>query len=462
MIPDRFEPVIQELVPVATRFKDRGFRLYLVGGIVRDLLLNSPTDFTDIDLTTDAKPDEIRSTLAGLVHSTNRAGERFGTIACSLGNARLEITTHRAEAYVDTSRKPQVTFSTSLEDDLARRDFTVNAMALELTTAEPLLIDPYNGVEDLLAHRLRTPISAETSFGEDPLRMLRAARFIARFNLEPEPEMMATIERLAPRLDILSRERIRDELNRLLTVPNPAPGLQFLVNTPLAANFLPALANLRLEQDPVHHHKDVLAHTIAVVQKCSPRLRLRLAALFHDIAKPKTREIGADGVTFHFHDVVGARMTTTILTDLRYPKELTQEVAKLVALHLRFHGYETGWTDSAVRRYVRDAGELYEDLNELTVCDATTRNQQKLQAMTRRMEEFKQRVQRLQETEALASLRPPLDGTEIMALLQIPPSQTVGKALAFLLETELEEGPLQHDEAIARLRAWWVHQPHHG
>ncbi|WP_298338322.1 CCA tRNA nucleotidyltransferase [Ferrimicrobium sp.] len=460
MIPNRFEPVIHTLEPIAARFTERGFRLYLVGGIIRDLLLGTVDDFTDVDLTTDAEPDEIRSALAGLVHSVNRAGERFGTIACSLQDLRLEITTHRAEAYVDTSRKPQVTFSTSLQDDLARRDFTINAMALELTAQEPRLIDPYHGLEDLLAHRLRTPVSPTTSFSEDPLRMLRAARFIARFDLVPESELIATIEQLAPRLDILSRERIRDELNRLLTIPNPTPGLQFLVNTPLASNFLPALANLRLEQDPVHHHKDVLAHTIAVVQKCSPRLRLRLAALLHDIAKPKTREIGPDGVTFHFHDVVGARMATAIMTELRYPKELTQEVAKLVALHLRFHGYENGWTDSAVRRYIRDAGELYDDLNELTVCDATTRNQHKLQAMTRRMEEFKQRVVQLQESEALASLRPPLDGLAIMELLQIPPSPTVGKAIAFLLETELEEGPLPRDQAIERLLIWWQRQSH--
>ncbi len=460
MIPDRFEPTIRGLKPIVERFAERGFHLYLVGGIVRDLLLGPTTsENTDVDLTTDAEPNQILAALAGIVHSINRAGERYGTIACSLGATRLEITTHRAEAYTITSRKPVVRFSTSLTDDLARRDFTINAIAIELTTAEPLLIDPYHGVEDLVAHRLTTPLSADISFGEDPLRMLRAARFIARFDLIPADGILAAIERLAPRLDILSRERIRDELSRLLILPDPTKGLQLLVDTPLAANFLPALASLRLEQDPVHHHKDVLAHTIAVVQKCSPRLRLRLAALLHDIAKPKTRAFGPEGVTFHFHDVVGARMATSILTELRFPKDITQEVSKLVALHLRFHGYDAGWTDSAVRRYVRDAGELYEDLNELTICDATTRNQHKLLAMARRMDEFKLRVQQLQEADALASLRPALDGTEIMTLLQIPPSKLVGQALALLMEIELEEGPLPKEEAIRRVLDWWQQQP---
>ncbi|KJE76450.1 CCA-adding enzyme [Ferrimicrobium acidiphilum DSM 19497] len=461
VIPNRFAPTIRELKPVVERFAERGFHLYLVGGIVRDLLLGPTTsDVSDVDLTTDAEPNEILTTLAGMVHSINRAGERFGTIACSLGSTRLEITTHRAEAYATTSRKPEVRFSTSLADDLARRDFTINAIAIELTATEPLLIDPYNGVADLVARRLATPLSADISFGEDPLRMLRAARFIARFDLTPAEGMIVAIEKLAPRLDILSRERIRDELSRLLVLPDPTKGLQLLVDTPLAINFLPALASLRLEQDPVHHHKDVLAHTIAVVQKCSPRLRLRLAALLHDIAKPKTRAIGPDGVTFHFHDVVGARMATSILTELRYPKDLIGDVSKLVGLHLRFHGYDAGWTDSAVRRYVRDAGDLYEDLNELTVCDATTRNQYKLLAMARRMDEFKLRVKRLQEADALASLRPALDGTEIMTLLQIPPSKPVGRALAFLMETELEEGPISKEEAIRRVLAWWEQQSH--
>lgn len=458
MIPDRFSPIIRELQPVITRFAERGFHLYLVGGVVRDLLLGPTSEISDIDLTTDAEPSEILSILAGIVHSVNRAGERFGTIACTLGSTRLEITTHRAEAYSTSSRKPEVRFSKSITDDLARRDFTINAIALELTTQEPKLIDPYNGLADLVAHRLATPLSADISFGDDPLRMLRAARFIARFELIPDEGIPAAIEKLAPRLEILSRERIRDELSRLLVLPDPTKGLYLLVETPLAANFMPALTDLRLEQDPIHRHKDVLAHTIAVVQKCSPRLRLRLAALLHDIAKPKTRNIGPDGVTFHFHDVVGARMTTTILTELRFPKDLTQQVSRLVELHLRFHGYEAGWTDSAVRRYVRDAGDLYDDLNELTVCDATTRNQHKLQVMTRRMEDFKQRVMRLQEADAIAARRPMLDGSEIMTLLQIQPSKAVGEAIAFLMETELDEGPLPKEEATRRLLEWWDNQ----
>ena len=457
MIPDRFQPTISQLQPIAARFEEHGFRLYIVGGALRDLLLGENP--TDIDLTTDAEPSDILSVLTGTVHSINRAGERFGTIACSLGSLRLEITTHRCDVYAHTSRKPTVAFSTSLTDDLARRDFTINAIALEITTDEPALIDPYHGVADLAARHLRTPISPEVSFSEDPLRMLRAARFIARLNLEPEPGLIEAIHTLAPRLAILSRERIRDELNRILTLTDPTAGLVFLVTTPLARFFMPALADLRLEQDPVHHHKDVLAHTIAVVQKCSPRLRLRLAALLHDIAKPRTREFGPDGVTFHFHDVVGARMATAILTELRYPKDLTKDVAKLVALHLRFHGYDASWSDSAVRRSVRDAGELYDDLNELTVCDATTRNQHKLDMMAQNMKEFKERVIRLQEADALKALRPTLDGDDIMTLLNIPPSREVGQALAYLLETELDEGPLPRETAIERILTWWSNRP---
>jgi poly(A) polymerase len=461
VIPERFQPIISQLQPVVERFHQHNLHLYIVGGVVRDLMLGfSPSEITDIDLTTDALPNDILAVLGGLVHSVNRAGERFGTIACSFGELKLEITTHRRDVYADTSRKPTVDFSGSLAEDLARRDFTINAMALELTTAEPVLIDPYDGVSDLVAKHLRTPVSPEVSFVEDPLRMLRAARFIARFHLEPEPGLIAAVGQFASRLSILSRERIRDELNRLLTLDDPSAGLHFLVETPLADNFLPALAALRLEQDPVHHHKDVLAHTIAVVRKCSPRLRLRLAALLHDIAKPKTRQFGPEGVTFHFHDVVGARMATTILTDLRYPKDLTQDVTKLVALHLRFHGYEAGWSDSAVRRYVRDAGELYEDLNELTLCDATTRNQHKLAAMAQRMEDFKQRVIALQAADAAAALRPSLNGDDVMKLLNIGPSPAVGKALAFLLEAELDEGPLPTEVAIERILDWWGSQPH--
>jgi len=451
----RLVPILGLLAPIARAFAESDHRLYLVGGAVRDLFLAEEVSSDDLDLTTDATPPEVLQLLEPLVHSVNRAGEHFGTISCVLGSTRLEITTHRREVYVEDSRKPWVAFSRRIEDDLVRRDFTINAMALEITTREPALIDPYRGLEDLLAHQLRTPVSPEVSFREDPLRMLRAARFIARFQLSPEPGLIEAVAGMAPRFRILSRERIRDELSRLLVVPDPTAGLQFIVATPIAREILPALADLALEQDPIHRHKDVLAHTIAVVAKCSPRLRLRLAALLHDVGKPATRQITPRGVTFHHHELVGARMTKEILTELRYPKELVNDVARLVELHLRFHGYEQGWTDAAVRRYVRDAGPLYDDLNELTLCDATTRNQTKLRAMQERMAGFRRRVDELQAADQLAALRPPLDGTEVMNLLALDPSPAVGEAMRFLRDLAIEEGNLTKEQATAALLTWW-------
>ncbi len=368
------------------------------------------------------------------------------------------MTTHRADEYEPTSRHPEVAFATALETDLARRDFTVNAMALSLPDLE--LIDPFNGVSDLAAKRLNTPLPAEISFGDDPLRMLRAARFIARYGLRPSPELLEAVARMRGRLDIVSDERVRDELDKLLVVPDPSEGLWFLVNTGLAEEFLPELPALALEQDPVHRHKDVLAHTIAVVQRARPDRIVRLAALFHDIGKPKTRSFGPGGtVSFHHHELVGARMTRDRMRALRYPADDIERVSKLVELHLRFHTYAMGWTDSAVRRYVRDAGDLLEDLNELTRADCTTRNAAKAEALSRRMDELEVRIGVLRESEELAAIRPDLDGREVMEHLGVAPGPVVGRALAFLLELRLEEGPHSRDEALRRLDEWWASQP---
>jgi poly(A) polymerase len=349
-----------------------------------------------------------------------------------------------------------VAFGESIEDDLARRDFTINAMALRLPELE--LVDPFNGVDDLFAHRLRTPLDPEVSFADDPLRMLRAARFIAKLNLEPDPAMVEAVKAEHHRLSIVSAERIRDELDKIMVIPVPSVALWFVVRTGLADEFFPELPNLSLEQDPVHRHKDVLAHTFAVVDKTSPNRLLRLAALFHDVGKPKTRAFVDGGVTFHHHEVVGARMTRNRMQALRYPNGDVDTVTELVNLHLRFHTYQLGWTDRAVRRYVRDAGPHLDLLNELTRCDCTTRNANKARALGRRMDELEARIAALREQEELDALRPDLDGAEVMKELGIGPGRDVGRALSFLLELRLEEGPLDKDEARSRLLDWWQSQ----
>ena len=381
-------------------------------------------------------------------------GERFGTIGCRKGGHVYEITTHRAEVYVPESRKPEVTFGDDVVVDLSRRDFTINALALRLPDME--LIDPFDGIGDLAAGRLRTPLDPEVSFGDDPLRMLRAARFAARFSLEPDPALTAAVERMHERLSIVSAERIRDELDKIVLVDVPSVALWFVVRTGLADEFLPELPGLALEQDPIHRHKDVLAHTLAVVDKTSPNRLLRLAALFHDVGKPRTRAITDGGVSFHHHEVVGARMTRTRMEALRYSAADVDTVVRLVELHLRFHTYRLGWTDKAVRRYVRDAGEHLELLNELTRCDCTTRNAAKARALARRMDELEARIAELGEEEELRALRPDLDGNQIMALLGIGPGRAVGQALDFLMELRLDEGPLGEEEAARRLQAWWA------
>ncbi len=477
MVPERFAPILEELAPLVERFATGGHRLYLVGGAVRDLLVGGTNADSDLDLTTGARPPEVKALLKGWGDAVWTQGEKFGTIGAHRarpdGTMRtVEITTFRSEAYTDESRKPHVTFADDIESDLARRDFTINAMALELVPPGPgdgavvgaTLIDPHGGAVDLATATLRTPLAPEVSFDDDPLRMLRAARFIARFGLQPVPELVDAVVERGARLEIVSAERIRDELDKLLVVDAPGPGLWFLVDTGLAEHFLPELPGLRLEHDPIHRHKDVLSHTIAVIENVHPDLaggefdfrRTRLAALFHDIGKPRTRGYQAGkGTTFHHHDVVGARMTRRRMEALHYSSADIAAVSELVFLHLRFHTYKMGWSDAAVRRYVRDAGDLLGELNVLTRCDCTTRDERKAARLSRRMDELEERIAVLAEEEELAALRPELDGRQVMAHLGVPPGPIVGEALAHLLEIRLDEGPIGHDEAMKRLDAWW-------
>jgi poly(A) polymerase len=452
------QPLVEETAPLAERFATAGYRLYLVGGVVRDAILDRLGDEVDLDFTTDARPDAVEKIVQGWAQAVWTTGKRFGTIGLRRGRRTYEITTHRAEAYSPDSRKPEVQFSTSVEADLSRRDFTVNAMALRLGDHLEL-VDPFDGLADLASRRLRTPLSPKESFSDDPLRMMRAARFIAGYGLVPEDDLVIAVKELAGRLEIVSAERIRAELDKLMVVPVPSPGLWFLVSAGLAAQFLPELPALGLEQDPIHRHKDVLAHTIAVVDKASPDRILRLAALFHDIGKPRTRAYGTGGVSFHHHEVVGARMTRERMKALRYSADDIEIVSTLVELHLRFHTYRLGWTDKAVRRYVRDAGPLLDRLNELTRCDCTTRNEAKARTLARRMDELERRIDELRQQEELDSIRPDLDGVQVMEILALPPGPAVGKALGFLLDLRLEEGPLGEEEAARRLRAWWETRP---
>ncbi|MCU1399218.1 MAG: putative tRNA nucleotidyltransferase [Acidimicrobiales bacterium] len=464
MVPERFAPALAELQPLTDRFRDSGKRLYLVGGTVRDLLINKATDAEqDFDITTDALPAEIKACLHGWADAIWTQGEKFGTIGAKKGDRIYEITTHRAEVYHDDSRKPDVTFSTEIDSDLSRRDFTVNAMALELTSDAPTLVDPFGGAVDLAAKVLRTPLSPEISFGDDPLRMLRAARFIAGYQLQPVPELVEAVSAMRARLQIVSPERISAELDKLITVDHPAAGLFFLVDTGLADEFLPELSGMRLEQDPIHRHKDVLTHTIAVVENVTRDLpgewdfrRTRLAALMHDVGKPRTRGyLKGKGVTFYHHEVVGARMTRARLQALRYSNDDVDAITELVHLHLRFHGYEAGWTDSAVRRYVNDAGQLLAELNVLTRCDCTTRNEKKAQMLSRRMDDLEARIDVLAAQEELRAIRPEMDGTAVMAHLGLQPGPEVGRAMKFLLEVRLEEGILGDEAVRARLDEWW-------
>jgi poly(A) polymerase len=480
VVPERLTPVLRELAPLAARFREAGHRLYVVGGTVRDMFVVDDRNDFDLDLTTDARPPDIKRCLDGWADAIWNQGEKFGTIGAhkvdeASGQSRVyEITTFRAEAYTDDSRKPHVVFADEIDADLSRRDFTVNAMALELTgdADTPGLIDPFDGAVDLVNRVLRTPIGAEVSFSDDPLRMLRAARFISGYRLEPTAELVAAVEEMAPRLQIVSAERIRDELDKLMVVDHPAAGLWFLVESGLADQFLPELPAMRLEHDPIHRHKDVLTHTIAVVENVRPPrehpaivagerpsfdFRLtRLAALFHDVGKPRTRGFApGKGTTFHHHDAVGARMTRKRLDALRYSNDDIAKVTELVALHLRFHTYSMGWSDSAVRRYVRDAGDLLAELNVLTRCDCTTRNAKKAARLSLRMDELEERISALEAQEELAALRPELDGNQVMEQLGLGPGRDVGEAMKFLMEIRLDEGLLGDEQIRRRLDDWW-------
>ena len=474
--------MLRELSPLAERFHASGHRLYLVGGTVRDLFArdHGAADEFDLDLTTDARPNEIKRCLHEWADAVWTQGERFGTIGAHRVNEQgvnrvFEITTFRAEAYTDDSRKPHVVFADRVEEDLSRRDFTVNAMALELTgdDAAPELIDPFDGAVDLATRVLRTPLGPDVSFNDDPLRMLRAARFIAGYQLEPDPQLVDAVRAMADRLEIVSAERIRDELDKLIVVDHPAAGLWFLVETGLADQFLPELPAMRLEHDPIHRHKDVLTHTIAVVENVRPPheqpaivagerpsfdFRLtRLAALFHDVGKPRTRGYQpGKGTTFHHHDAVGARMTRKRMSALRYSNDDIAKVTELVALHLRFHTYSMGWSDSAVRRYVRDAGDLLAELNVLTRCDCTTRNAKKAARLSRRMDDLEARIDELAAAEELAALRPELDGNQVIEHLGIEPGRIVGEAMKLLMEIRLEEGLIGDEEIRKRLDAWYA------
>ena len=458
-VPARLQPFYDAGSPVrdlAARLAAEGAESYLVGGTVRDAVLNVDLEAEgrDVDIATSARPDVVERVAGEWADQTWLAGRDFGTIGARKGSRIYEITTFRAEIYRPESRKPEVRFSDDIETDLSRRDFTVNAMALAIP--EPAFVDPFSGAADLAARVLRTPLSAEISFEDDPLRMLRAARFVAQLGLTPQADLVEAIRALHHRMEIVSAERIRDEMNKLLLVDDPTAGLWLLCETGLSDEFLPELNAMRLEQDPIHTHKDVLAHTIAVVRNTRTELLVRLAALFHDVGKPKTRsfEKGKGGVSFHHHEVVGARMTEERLKALKYPADMVADVTQLVFLHLRIHTYAMGWTDKAVRRYVRDAGDLLDELNHLQRCDCTTRNPKRAASLGRRMDDLERRIAELREQEELDAIRPPLDGRQVMAYLGVPPGRVVGDALEYLLDVRLDEGPIAEADAYTLLGAW--------
>jgi poly(A) polymerase len=383
-------------------------------------------------------------------------GATFGTVAARKNGLTVEVTTFRAEVYRDDSRKPHVTFSDDIETDLSRRDFTVNAIALSLMDMEP--VDPHHGLADLAAKVLRTPLDPTVSFSEDPLRMLRLFRFQATLGFKPDPAAVEAVSQMGDRLEIISAERIRDELSKLIMAPAPGKALARVVATGLSSHFLPELPSLAMEQDPHQRHKDVLAHTLAVVDKAAPDLILRLAALFHDIGKPDTRQFGPDGVSFHHHEVVGARMTRRRMKALRYPREVVDDVSKLVFLHLRPHTLKMGWTDAAVRRYVRDAGPLLDRLNELVRCDVTTANPRRQRAIQNQIDELEKRIAELGAKEEISRLRAPIDGHQVMEYLGIGPGPQIGDIMGLMLERRIEEGPYTKGEAFAMVRQWAIAQ----
>ena len=453
---------------LAREFKEKGFRLALVGGPVRDAILGRLGN--DLDFTTDAHPHETKKILKSWADNVWDTGIVFGTVAGKRGDTTVEVTTYRTEKYEVDSRKPDVEFGDTIIGDLSRRDFTVNAMALELTTPSPEFIDPFGGIEDLTKRVLRTPVRAEQSFSDDPLRMMRAARFASQLNFELDEDVVSAMQAMASRISIISAERVREEFTKLLMSNNPRLGITILVDTGLAALVLPEIPKLRLEIDEHHHHKDVYEHSITVLEQAisqeerlgGPNLVIRLASLLHDIGKPKTRNlVEGGGVSFHHHEVVGARLAKARMKALRFDNDTTDAVETLVALHLRFHGYGDGeWTDSAVRRYVRDAGDLLVHLHVLTRADCTTRNAKKADRLARTYDSLEARIAKLAEEEELSKIRPDLDGAQVMKILDLKPSADVGKALDFLLELRMENGPLGEERATEELIQWWKARRH--
>lgn len=451
---------------LATAFKAAGFKLALVGGPVRDAILGRLGN--DLDFTTNAHPKESEKILNKWADSVWDIGAAFGTVAGKKGEITVEITTYRSENYEKDSRKPSVEFGENIEGDLSRRDFTINAMALELTTDEPTFIDLFNGVDDLQNKVIKTPGKPSDSFTDDPLRMMRAARFMSQLNFTIDESVIVAIKEMAHRLSIISSERVRDEFIKIIMSSNPRLGISLLVECGLADIFLPEIPKLKLEIDEHHHHKDVYEHSLTVLEQAialeerlgGANLTLRLAALLHDIGKPKTKAlIEGGGVSFHHHEVVGAKMTKERLRTLRFDNHIVKDVGQLVFLHLRFHGYGSGeWTDSAVRRYVRDAAELLDHLHLLTRADCTTRNQKKAQLLANTYDQLEQRIKELMQQEELNKIRPDLTGEQIMQILNIKPSPTVGKAYDFLLELRLENGPIGEDKAKEALLTWWKEQ----
>ncbi|GAB3405546.1 CCA tRNA nucleotidyltransferase [Flindersiella endophytica] len=464
----RIAPVVDEL---GARFVASGEQIALIGGSVRDALLGRLGK--DLDFTTSARPEQTERLLRGWADSVWDVGRAFGTIGARKGDQQIEITTYRADSYASDSRKPEVKYGDSLEGDLLRRDFTVNAMAFTLPDRQ--FADPFGGYDDLRHRTLRTPGRPEDSFTDDPLRMMRAARFASQLGFQVAPEVFRAIQEMTDRIEIVSAERVHDELIKLICGANPRAGLELLVESGLAAKVLPELPGLRLEVDEHHRHKDVYEHTLIVLEQSialedriqpgnepgGPDFVSRFAALMHDIGKPATRRFEAGGrVTFHHHEVVGAKITRKRMRALKFSKDMIDDVSKLVELHLRFHGYGTGeWTDSAVRRYVRDAGPLLSRLHVLTRADCTTRNKRKAAALQRTYDQLEERIARLAEEEELAAIRPDLDGNEIMKILGIAPGRLVGRAWNHLLEVRLDQGHLDYDAARAELLRWWAEQP---
>jgi poly(A) polymerase len=448
---------------LAQAFSAKGYTLALVGGPVRDAILGRLGN--DLDFTTNAKPEESKKILQGWAEHVWDTGIAFGTVAGKLGETTVEVTTYRSDVYEKDSRKPDVSYGENIEGDLSRRDFRVNSMALELTGATPVFIDPFDGLSDLTKRILQTPGRPEDSFSDDPLRMLRAARFASQLDFEIAPNVLAAMKEMAPRLSIISAERIRDELSKILMSQNPRLGITILVDTTLADIVLPEIPKLRLEVDEHHHHKDVYEHSITVLEQAiehedrlgGPNLVIRLAALLHDIGKPKTRNlIEGGGVSFHHHEVVGARLAKKRLQELRFDGNTVEAVETLIALHLRFHGYGDGdWSDSAVRRYVRDAGELLTHLHVLTRADCTTRNKAKAARLAATYESLEARIAVLMEQEELSKIRPDLDGAQVMEILNLKPSRAVGQAMDFLIELRLERGQLGVEVATQELLKWW-------